>query len=148
VRVLIQRVSEATVHADSKVVGTIQKGMHLLVGITDDDTEEDISWLHKKILNMRIFEDAERRMNHSLIDIKGSVLIVSQFTLFASTKKVNRPSFTKAAKPNIAIPLYEDFIAMFQNDVKVETGSFGADMKINLVNDGPVSIWLDSKERS
>ena len=122
----------------------------LLVGIEADDTSEDIEWLCRKIVNMRIFNDEDEVMNNSLLDVKGDAIIVSQFTLHASTKKGNRPSYIKAAKPDMAIPLYEEFIASFEKQLgkKVGTGKFGADMKVALLNDGPVTILMDSKNKS
>lgn len=147
VRVLIQRVSEASVVITGDTKSQIGQGLLVLLGIEEADSEEDITWLVKKISQMRIFEDEEGKMNRCVIDIQGSLLVVSQFTLHASTKKGNRPSFIKAAKPDIAIPLYEKFIFHCKNLMPTETGEFGADMKVALVNDGPVTIWLDSKNR-
>ena len=148
-RIVLQRVSEASVSIDNKVNGKIGSGVLLLVGIEDADTKEDISWLVNKILKMRIFNDAAGVMNCSLQDIDGEVLVISQFTLHASTKKGNRPSYIKAARPEVAIPLYENFLLEIENqlDKKVERGVFGADMKVALVNDGPVTILIDSKSR-
>jgi D-tyrosyl-tRNA(Tyr) deacylase len=148
-RIVLQRVSEASVSIDGKVNGKIGKGVLLLVGIEDDDSEEDISWLVNKILKMRIFNDEAGVMNCSLQDINAEVLVISQFTLHASTKKGNRPSYIKAAKPDIAIPLYEKFILDIEDqlDKKVECGIFGADMKVALINDGPVTIIIDSKSK-
>ncbi|WP_026837626.1 D-aminoacyl-tRNA deacylase [Gillisia sp. JM1] len=148
-RIVVQRVSEASVSIDGKVNGKIGKGVLLLVGIEDDDSKEDISWLVNKILKMRIFNDEAGVMNCSLQDINAEVLVISQFTLHASTKKGNRPSYIKAAKPDIAIPLYENFILETEDqlDKKVERGIFGANMKVALINDGPVTIIIDSKSK-
>ena len=147
--VVIQRTSEAAVKVDGEVIGQSAKGLLILLGIEEADGQEDIEWLSKKILNLRIFEDENGVMNKSLIEIDGELLIVSQFTLHASTKKGNRPSYIKAAKPDIAIPLYEQFVETIQLGLgkKVATGSFGADMKVSLVNDGPVTIIIDSKDK-
>ena len=146
---VIQRVSKASVTIEGKVVSEIKNGLLILLGIEPDDTEEDIEWLSKKIANLRIFNDEKGVMNNSLIDEKGDAIIVSQFTLHANTKKGNRPSYINAAKPEIAIPLYEQFIANFEIQInkKVGTGTFGADMKVELLNDGPVTIIIDSKSR-
>lgn len=146
---VLQRVTSASVTIEKSIVGSISKGLLILLGIGQDDGIEDIEWLIKKITNMRIFSDQEGKMNLSLKDIDGELLIVSQFTLLASTKKGNRPSFTGAAQSEIAIPLYENFINMAETTLgnKVQTGKFGADMKINLLNDGPVTIIIDSKNR-
>ena len=147
-RILLQRVSEASVKIEGKINGQIEQGLLLLVGICAEDSQEDIDWLIQKIVNMRIFSDENGKMNLSIQDIQGSILVISQFTLHASTKKGNRPSFIDAARPEIAIPLYNLFIQKFQSsDLKVETGIFGADMKVSLVNDGPVTISLDSKNK-
>lgn len=148
-RVVIQRVKNASVRVDEQVVGAIDHGLLLLLGITQDDNTEDIEWLCRKIMQMRIFGDENDLMNKSLLDIDGEVLVISQFTLHASTKKGNRPSFIAAARPEEAIPLYEQFITAIQNYIpkKVQTGIFGADMKVNLLNDGPVTITMDSKNR-
>ncbi len=148
-RVVLQRVSEASVTIDKNVKSSIQKGFLILVGIEAEDHQEDIEWLCRKIINMRIFGDEDDKMNLSLKDIDGEALIISQFTLHASTKKGNRPSFIKAAKPDVAIPLYEAFIKEFEKqfEKEVETGEFGADMRISLLNDGPVTIIIDSKNR-
>ena len=149
-RVVLQRVSEASVMIDGKVKSSIEKGFLILVGIEAEDTQEDIEWLCRKIINMRIFGDEDDKMNLSLKDIDGEALIISQFTLHASTKKGNRPGFIKAAKPEVAIPLYEAFIKEFEKQFKKEvgTGEFGADMKVSLLNDGPVTIIIDSKNRN
>jgi D-tyrosyl-tRNA(Tyr) deacylase len=148
-KVVIQRVSEASVTIDHKIVSEIKSGLLILVGIEAKDTQEDINWLAKKIVNLRIFNDEKGVMNSSLIDVQGDLIVVSQFTLQASTKKGNRPSYIKAAKPEIAIPLYEQFVKELKTLVgkKVGTGVFGADMKVALVNDGPVTINIDSKLR-
>jgi len=148
-KAVIQRVLESSVTIDSKVVANIQKGLLVLVGFEDTDTKEDIDWLTAKIANLRIFGDENQVMNVSLKDSDGEMIIVSQFTLQASTKKGNRPSYIKAAKPEIAIPLYESFIAQMEAELgkKVQTGQFGADMKVALVNDGPVTIIIDTKNK-
>ncbi len=146
-RVLIQRVSEASVQIDGKIKSTIDKGLLIFVGIEKDDNEEDINYLAKKIVNLRIFDDENGVMNCSVLESKGDILIVSQFTLHASTKKGNRPSYIRAAKPEISIPLYDMFCSVLSgmHYKKVSTGEFGADMKIKLINDGPVTIFIDSK---
>ncbi len=148
-RAVIQRVSEASVTVDNNITGAIQNGVLVLVGIEDADTTEDIQWLSGKIVNMRIFNDADGVMNVSLKDSGGDILLVSQFTLHASTKKGNRPSYIKASKPPIAIPLYQQMIAQLQTDLgkPVATGIFGADMQVRLLNDGPVTIIIDTKSR-
>lgn len=147
-RVLIQRVSEASVTIDNTVKGEIGKGLLLLVGIEAEDTKDDVEWLVRKVIQMRIFGDDEGKMNHSVQDINGSILVISQFTLHASTKKGNRPSYIKAARPEVAIPLYEGFLkALEAENIPVASGEFGADMKVALINDGPVTIWIDSKNR-
>lgn len=148
-RVVIQRVKNASVRVDEKVVGAIDDGLLILLGITQEDSNEDIEWLCRKIVQMRIFGDENYLMNKSLLDVGGEVLVISQFTLHASTKKGNRPSFIAAAKSEQAISLYEQFITAIQNYIpkKVQTGIFGADMKVNLLNDGPVTITMDSKNR-
>lgn len=148
-KVVIQRVAKASVTINEVKVAAIKKGMLLLVGIVEDDTEEDISFLVRKILKLRIFNDEDAAMNKSLVDINGELLVVSQFTLHASTKKGSRPGYKKAAKSKIAIPLYEQFIRALEKDAprKVQTGEFGADMKVALLNDGPVTIIIDSKAR-
>lgn len=148
-KVIIQRVSQASVTIDSKIVAEIQKGLLVLVGIEDADTQEDILWLTSKIANLRIFEDENEVMNLSIKDVNGDIIVVSQFTLHASTKKGNRPSYIKAAKPEIAIPLYEKFIAQLEQEIgkKIQTGKFGADMKVLLLNDGPVTIVMDTKNK-
>jgi D-tyrosyl-tRNA(Tyr) deacylase len=148
-RVVIQRVSEASVTVDGSITGSIKQGLLVLVGIEDADTKEDVVWLSNKICNLRIFNDSEGVMNKSLIDCDGDVLLVSQFTLHASTKKGNRPSYIKASKPPIAVPLYEAMILQLQTDLgkPIQTGIFGADMKVQLLNDGPVTIVIDSKNK-
>ncbi|PIB28421.1 D-tyrosyl-tRNA(Tyr) deacylase [Maribacter sp. 4U21] len=148
-RVVLQRVSEASVTVDKKTISSIGNGILILLGITEGDGLEDIKWLVNKIANLRIFNDDAGVMNKSIVDVEGDVIVVSQFTLFASTKKGNRPSYIKAAKPTIAIPLYESFISEIENALgkKVGTGIFGGDMKVALVNDGPVTITIDSKNK-
>ncbi|MBP6549632.1 MAG: D-tyrosyl-tRNA(Tyr) deacylase [Flavobacterium sp.] len=148
-KVVIQRVSQASVTVDAKIVADIQKGLLVLVGIEDADTQEDIDWLCQKTANLRIFGDENDVMNLSVKEINGEIIVVSQFTLQASTKKGNRPSYIKASKPEIAIPMYENFVQKMENELgkKVQTGIFGADMKVSLVNDGPVTIVIDSKNR-
>ena len=148
-RVVIQRVSEANVTVDNKVVGQIDQGLLILLGIVNDDTTQDIEWLCKKIQGLRIFNDEEGKMNLSIQEIKGRFLVISQFTLHASTKKGNRPSYIHAAKPEISEPLYEQFVETLEalTGSKIEKGIFGADMKVKLVNDGPVTIIIDSKNR-
>jgi D-tyrosyl-tRNA(Tyr) deacylase len=148
-RVLLQRVREASVIANGKLSGEIKKGVLLLVSIEESDVENDITWLANKITNLRIFPDAEGVMNLSLLDIDGEALVVSQFTLHASTKKGNRPSYIKAAKPDFANKMYELFKQKLQNLInqRIASGVFGADMQISLTNDGPVTIWLDSKNK-
>ncbi|KIC02562.1 D-aminoacyl-tRNA deacylase [Flavobacterium sp. PL02] len=148
-RVVLQRVSSASVVVDGNKVADIQKGLLVFVGIEDADTQEDIDWLAGKITKIRIFGDENDVMNCSVQDIKGEIIAVSQFTLHAGTKKGNRPSYIKASKPDIAIPLYESFVATLEKEFgnKIQTGIFGADMKISLLNDGPVTIIIDSKNR-
>ncbi|MCU0321309.1 MAG: D-aminoacyl-tRNA deacylase [Chitinophagaceae bacterium] len=148
-RLVIQRVTQASVKVENAIVGSITNGLLVLLGIEDADTIEDIQWLSNKIVNLRIFNDEQGVMNKSLLDVQGDVLLISQFTLHASTKKGNRPSYIKASKPNIAIPLYEQMIAQLEKDVQknIQTGIFGADMKVSLLNDGPVTILIDSKNR-
>ena len=148
-RVLIQRVKEASVKVDGKVISLIDNGLLLFVGITDDDTRDDILWLTKKIANIRLFDDENGVMNLSVMDKDGDILAVSQFTLMASTKKGNRPSYIKAAKPEISVPLYEEFCSEMELAVNkpIQRGVFGADMKVRLLNDGPVTIFMDSKNR-
>ena len=148
-RVVIQRVSTASVTIDNKIVAEINKGLLVLVGIEDADSQEDIDWLVAKIIKLRIFGDENNMMNLSLQDIDGDIIVVSQFTLHAATKKGNRPSYIKASKPEIAIPLYEKFVSALEHTLgkKVQTGQFGADMKVALINDGPVTILIDSKNK-
>ena len=148
-RVLLQRVTNANVTIKQKVKGEIGPGILILLGITGDDSEEDIDWLVRKILSLRIFEDDEGKMNASVMDTGGDLLVVSQFTLHARVKKGTRPSFDKAAHPDVAIPLYETFVARLSEAAgkTVPTGEFGAMMEVSLVNDGPVTIWIDSKNR-
>ncbi len=149
-KVVIQRVSNASVTINKEIVSEISKGLLILLGVEIEDTFEDIEWLTKKIVNLRIFDDVNGIMNNSVLDEKGDLIVVSQFTLQASTKKGHRPSYLKAAKPEIAIPLYETFVTQLELLVgkKVGTGEFGADMKVALVNDGPVTILIDSKKRA
>jgi D-tyrosyl-tRNA(Tyr) deacylase len=148
-RAVIQRVLEASCAVNNQVVGEIQEGLLVLLGVHQSDTEEDLQWLAKKIVNMRIFNDDNMQMNLSLLDKGGRILLISQFTLFAQTKKGNRPSFIEAAKPDYAEPMYERMILALEQITqnKVETGVFGADMKIRLLNDGPVTITIDSKNK-
>ncbi|MTB58834.1 D-aminoacyl-tRNA deacylase [Streptococcus uberis] len=146
-KIVIQRVSEASVAIEGEIVGAIQKGLLLLVGFGPEDGQEDVDYAVRKITQMRIFYDAEDKMNLSLLDIKGSILSISQFTLFANTKKGNRPAFTEAAKPEMASQLYEQFNQALSAFCPLERGVFGADMKVSLVNDGPVTIILDTKNR-
>lgn len=148
-KAVIQRVTKASVTIDYEVVASISNGLLVLLGIINDDTQEDINWLSNKIANLRIFGDENGVMNKSILDIDGNAIVVSQFTLHASTKKGNRPSYIKAAKPEIAIPLYEAFVEKFQQDLGkiIQTGEFGADMKVELLNDGPVTIIIDTKNR-
>ncbi len=149
-RVVIQRVSQASVSIDNQIKSQIKTGLVVLLGIAKGDEKEDIGWLCKKIVNMRIFPDEERVMNKSLLDIKGEILIISQFTLHASTKKGNRPSYIQADKPDTAISLYQSFITEVQSHLlstKVQTGEFGADMQVSLINDGPVTILMDTKNK-
>jgi D-tyrosyl-tRNA(Tyr) deacylase len=148
-RVVIQRVSEASVKIEGEIISAIKKGMLILVGIEDTDQQEDTDWLSTKITQLRIFDDENGVMNLSVKDIDGEILIVSQFTLHASTKKGNRPSYIRASKPDFAIPVYEKFIVAIENAIgkKVGTGRFGAMMDVSLVNDGPVTIIIDSKQK-
>ena len=148
-KVVIQRVAQTSVTIDNKVVADIQKGLLILVGIEDLDNQEDSNWLASKIANLRIFSDENDVMNLSVKDVDGDIIVVSQFTLHATTKKGNRPSYIKASKPEIAIPLYENFVLQLEKEMgkKVQTGIFGADMKVLLLNDGPVTIVIDSKNR-
>ncbi len=148
-KAVIQRVSQSSVNIEGEIVASIQKGLLILVGIEEADTKEDIEWLSSKIVNLRIFSDENEVMNLSVKDVNGDAIIVSQFTLHASTKKGNRPSYIKAAKPEIAIPLYNQFIRQIEKDLakKVQTGKFGAVMKVSLLNDGPVTILIDTKNK-
>lgn len=148
-RAVIQRVSEASVTVNHQVIAKIQKGLLVLVGIEDNDNQEDIDWLSQKVVNIRIFNDENGVMNGSVKDEDGDIIIVSQFTLHAATKKGNRPSYIKASKPETAIPIYESFVkkvALYLGK-PIQTGQFGADMKVQLLNDGPVTIFIDSKNR-
>lgn len=149
-RIILQRVKEASVTIEEKINPQIGQGLLLLIGIEKEDLQEDIDWLCKKVLDLRIFNDEEGKMNRSVRDVDGDLIVVSQFTLHANVKKGTRPSFIKAARPEIAIPLYENFVQTIENSLgkKVGTGKFGADMKVALINDGPVTIILDSKNRS
>ena len=148
-RAIIQRVNEASVEISGEIKSRIGKGLLLLLGIEEADSDEDIEWLSGKISRLRIFDDTEGVMNLSVTGSEGEVLLISQFTLFASTKKGNRPSYIRAAKPEVAIPLYKKFISQLESELnkKISTGEFGADMKVMLVNDGPVTIVIDSKNR-
>ena len=148
-RAVIQRVTEASCTVDGESTGKITQGFLVLLGIEDADTNEDLQWLAQKIVGLRVFSDENGLMNKALADIEGSILLISQFTLFAQTKKGNRPSFIKAAKPDKAIPMYEQMIKTLTNltGKKIATGIFGADMKISLVNDGPVTILIDTKNK-
>ncbi len=148
-RLVIQRVTEASVKVDGLIVGAINNGLMILVGIEDADTQEDIEWLAGKASNLRIFDDAEGVMNLSVKEVHGDILLISQFTLHASTKKGNRPSYIHASKPPVAIPLYEAMIQQLEKEMgkPIQTGQFGADMKVSLINNGPVTIILDSKNK-
>jgi D-tyrosyl-tRNA(Tyr) deacylase len=148
-RAVIQRVSEASVTVEGAIIGQIQRGLMVLVGIVNEDDTSDIEWLSNKIIHMRIFEDENGVMNKSLIEVGGEILLVSQFTLHASTKKGNRPSYIAAAKPEVSIPLYEAMIYQLEKDLgaSIQTGKFGEDMKVALINDGPVTITIDSKNK-
>ena len=148
-RAVIQRVSEASVTIEGNISGAIKDGLLILLGIEDADNDEDIQWLSNKIINLRIFNDADAVMNISVKDTGGNILLISQFTLHASTKKGNRPSYIKASKPDYAIPVYEKMITQLENDLgkKIQTGIFGADMKVSLLNDGPVTIVIDTKNK-
>ena len=149
-RAVIQRVAKSSVTINENMVASIGGGMLILLGIVDEDTQNDIKWLSHKIVNLRIFGDENNIMNNSLKDIDGEAIIVSQFTLHANTRKGNRPSYIKASKPDIAIPLYEAFLTQLELDLgkKVQTGEFGADMKVELLNDGPVTIIIDTKDKN
>ncbi|GAB7089044.1 D-aminoacyl-tRNA deacylase [Marinifilum fragile] len=148
-RVVIQRVSKASVTVENEIVGKIDEGLMILVGIENEDNKEDADWLCKKICNLRIFDDEDGVMNKSLLDVKGNILTVSQFTLHAKTKKGNRPSYIAAAKPDISVPLYEYFVDKLKSEsgANVETGKFGAHMEVAVVNDGPVTILIDTKNK-
>ncbi len=148
-KVVIQRVTSASVTIETEIVANIQNGLLVLVGIEDEDSQEDIYWLSQKIINLRIFGDENEVMNLSVKDIHGAIIIVSQFTLHANTKKGNRPSYIKASKPEIAIPMYEKFVHQMELELgkKIQTGKFGADMKVAMVNDGPVTLIIDSKNK-
>lgn len=148
-RAVIQRVAKASVTIEGDKVASIKQGLLVLLGIEDADSQEDIKWLSNKICNLRIFNDSNDVMNNSLLQIDGEVIVVSQFTLHANTKKGNRPSYIKAAKPSVSIPLYETFVNQIQKDLGklVQTGKFGADMKVELLNDGPVTIIIDTKNK-
>ena len=148
-KAVIQRVSKASVTIEGKTVASIQSGMLVLLGIVNDDTQDDIKWLSNKIANLRIFSDENGVMNESILQNKGDIIAVSQFTLHASTKKGNRPSYIQAAKPDIAIPLYNAFVKQMEQDLgqPIQTGIFGADMKVELLNDGPVTIIIDTKNK-
>jgi D-aminoacyl-tRNA deacylase len=148
-KVVIQRVSKANVKVEEKITGEIGDGLLVLLGIEDADTDEDIQWLSNKIVNLRIFNDENGVMNKSVLEVNGNILLVSQFTLHASTKKGNRPSYIKASKPDFAVPMYEKMIVQLERELgkKILTGIFGADMKLELLNDGPVTIIIDSKNK-
>lgn len=149
-KVVIQRVLKASVTIDNVKVASISNGLLILLGIVDEDTQDDIKWVSNKIVNLRIFGDENGVMNASVKDVNGEAIVVSQFTLHASTKKGNRPSYIQAAKPDVAIPLYENFVKQLEIDLgkRVQTGQFGADMQVELLNDGPVTIIIDSKNKS
>lgn len=148
-RAVLQRTAFASVKVDGNITGSIKKGLLVFMGIEDADTTEDIEWLSSKIVNLRIFDDENGVMNLSVKDVDGDILLISQFTLHANTKKGNRPSYIKASKPDIAIPMYEKMIAQLETDLgkKIQTGIFGADMKVELLNDGPVTIMIDTKNK-
>lgn len=148
-KIVIQRVSKASVTINEQKVADIKNGLLVLLGIVNEDAQEDINWLVRKVANLRVFNDENGVMNKSLLESNGEAIVVSQFTLQASTKKGNRPSYIKASKPEIAIPLYENFVKTLENELgkKVQTGEFGADMKVELLNDGPVTIIIDSKNK-
>ena len=146
-RALVQRVSKANIKVNEKNISSINKGLLVLLGIQDTDDESDITWLSNKIIKMRIFEDDNGKMNQSIEDIGGELLIVSQFTLYASTKKGNRPSFINAAHQDKALPIYQTFVSECNKQISTQTGKFGAMMQVGLVNDGPVTIWLDSRNK-
>lgn len=148
-KAVIQRVSNANVKVDGKISGEIGEGLLVLLGIEDADTHEDIQWLSNKIVNLRIFNDENGVMNRSMLEVNGNILLVSQFTLHASTKKGNRPSYIKASKPDFAVPMYEKMIIQLEGDLgkKIQTGIFGANMKVELLNNGPVTIVIDTKNK-
>lgn len=148
-RVVIQRVSEAAVKINEKIKGEISQGLLVLAGFAATDTAEDLTWISKKLVQLRIFSDADDKMNLSVQDVSGDILLISQFTLYASTKKGNRPSYINSAPPAIAIPLYQQFIKQLETDLgkPIQTGEFGADMKVSLINDGPVTITIDSQNK-
>jgi len=148
-RVLIQRVTYASVEIDGKIISSIDHGLLVFVGIENADHDDDIEWLSNKIINLRIFDDENKIPNISVKDSGGDILLVSQFTLHALTKKGNRPSYINASKPEIAIPIYQNLIVQLEKDLEkqIQTGTFGADMKVNLLNDGPITIWIDSKNK-
>jgi len=148
-RAVIQRVSSASVVVDDKTIAEIQNGLLILLGIAIDDTSADVDWLSRKIVNLRIFNDSQGKMNASILETNGDIIVVSQFTLHASTKKGNRPSYIKAAKPEFAIPLYAEFLKRMGQDLgkQIGCGEFGADMKVQLLNDGPVTICIDTKSK-
>ena len=148
-RAVIQRVGQANVKVDGKITGEIKNGLLVLIGIEDADGQDDLLWLSNKVVNLRVFDDENGVMNQSVKEIDGNILLISQFTLYASTKKGNRPSYIRASKPEIAIPIYERMIAQLENDLgkKIQSGIFGADMKVELLNDGPVTIVIDTKNR-
>ena len=148
-KAVIQRVAKASVTIEGEIVASINNGLLILIGIVNQDTQEDIIWLSNKVTNLRVFGDENDVMNRSIIDVNGNAIVVSQFTLHASTKKGNRPSYIKAAKPEVAIPLYKSFVNQLEKDLDkiVQTGQFGADMKVELLNDGPVTIIIDTKNR-
>jgi D-tyrosyl-tRNA(Tyr) deacylase len=148
-RLVIQRVKEASVQVEGAIIGAIQNGLMILVGIEDADSQEDIEWLAAKVSNLRIFDDADGVMNLSIKEVQGDILLISQFTLHASTKKGNRPSYINASKPPIAVPLYEAMIQQLENELgkPIQTGKFGADMQVSLLNNGPVTIIMDSKNK-
>ena len=149
-RLVLQRVTEATVRINGEISGQIGPGLLILAGITPEDTPEDIQWLSRKVVQMRIFSDDEGKMNRSVQEVGGNILLISQFTLLASTKKGNRPSFIEAAPPAVAVPLYEKLIQQLTQELghAIQTGIFGADMQVSLINDGPVTIYIDSKNRN
>lgn len=148
-RAVIQRVKNASVVVEGEPISEIQQGLLVLLGITDEDTQEDVDWLAQKIVNLRIFNDENQVMNCSLLEVKQELMVISQFTLYAATKKGNRPSYIKAAKPDVANPMYENFVAVCEKWIgkKVGKGIFGADMKVSLLNDGPVTICIDTKNK-